>query len=310
MAIESPAYELILQHAVDSVELGVNDFRMDEALREISAMRNIYAGLLLLFKVKLVQLGNNDELIWIGAKRKRSVDYEQIRDLFKKHEVRVDWSKLGNIRKYRNDIEHLYDARRLKRDSVRQYILDSFSIACAFMRDHLSKDPQDLFDPEPWQYWMEEKSIFEQQQRECIALLDAFKWPTRTSALHVRNACCPECSSILLKPLPEKYYHNNYPDFRCSVCGHEMEFDLLLIAACEQVEERECYDYKCSGPMRFGECISCGHNTYDSLEGECAICGAEPFVCVRCGNIISTDEMAQDNGKVCGYCIHQAAKDD
>lgn len=310
MVIASSAYDLILKHAVGSVVLGVEDFRMQEDSREISAMRNIYAGLLLLFKAKLVQLGDGDVLIWIDEKRTRTVNYDRIKELFKQHKISVEWSKLVEIRKYRNDIEHLYDTRRLKRDSVRQYILNSFSIVCSFMRDHLSKDPQDLFDPEPWHYWMEEKSIFEQQQRECSALRDKFDWPTRTSAMHVRNACCPECSSILLKPLPSKGIHSDHPDFRCSVCGHDMDFESLVIAACEQVEDREFYDSKYSDSSRFGECIDCANNTYDALEGECAICGAGPFVCIRCGNIISTDEMAWDNGRYCGYCAHQMAKDD
>lgn len=46
----------LLKNSVESIQVGVEDFDSDDARRSVSAMRNIAAGLLLLFKIKLCML--------------------------------------------------------------------------------------------------------------------------------------------------------------------------------------------------------------------------------------------------------------
>jgi hypothetical protein len=56
----------ILENAVQSLQIGIEDFQSADQRRVLSAVRNITAGVLLLFKEKLRQLsptGSNDVLI-------------------------------------------------------------------------------------------------------------------------------------------------------------------------------------------------------------------------------------------------------
>jgi len=46
----------ILQNAIESIQIGVEDFQSDDDRRSVSAVRNIAAGMLLLFKEKLCEL--------------------------------------------------------------------------------------------------------------------------------------------------------------------------------------------------------------------------------------------------------------
>ncbi len=46
----------LIKNAVESIQVGVEDFSSDDERRSVSAMRNIAAGLLLLFKYKLCLL--------------------------------------------------------------------------------------------------------------------------------------------------------------------------------------------------------------------------------------------------------------
>jgi len=46
----------LLQNAIDSIQVGVEDYRMDDDRRYLSAVRNICAGILLLYKEKLKRL--------------------------------------------------------------------------------------------------------------------------------------------------------------------------------------------------------------------------------------------------------------
>ena len=55
----------ILKNAIDSIEIGLEDYNTGEERRFLSATRNLYAGILLLFKYKLVLLSppDSDEVL-------------------------------------------------------------------------------------------------------------------------------------------------------------------------------------------------------------------------------------------------------
>ena len=56
----------ILQNAIDSIVMGLEDYQSEDKKRMLSCVRNLYAGMLLLFKYKLVELspeGSNEILI-------------------------------------------------------------------------------------------------------------------------------------------------------------------------------------------------------------------------------------------------------
>ena len=50
----------IIQNAIDSIQIGVEDFQSVDDRRSVSAVRNIAAGILLLYKEKLCQLSPDD----------------------------------------------------------------------------------------------------------------------------------------------------------------------------------------------------------------------------------------------------------
>jgi hypothetical protein len=117
----------ILQNAVDSIALGVEDYDSPDPRRLISCTRNIFAEILLLFKHKLSSLSppNSDEVLikqqifptldpatglqWRG-KGKKTVDVQQIRERFESLGVAVDWKRVERINSYRNEIEHYFSS--------------------------------------------------------------------------------------------------------------------------------------------------------------------------------------------------------
>ncbi|MBW1777587.1 MAG: hypothetical protein JRJ54_08335, partial [Deltaproteobacteria bacterium] len=131
----------ILKNAIDSIAIGLEDYQSTDERRIVSSARNIFAGILLLFKHKLCELspaGSDEVLIkqkvlpeidatgavrWIG-KGKKTVDVQNIRDRFESLGISVDWKRLERINKYRNNIEHYYS--NLNTQSVQQLISDSF----------------------------------------------------------------------------------------------------------------------------------------------------------------------------------------
>src|SRR6266567_8643888 len=112
----------LLQNAVDSIEVGVEDYKLNTPRRAASAVRNFYAGVLLLLKEKLRQespVGSNEALIYdrlefkrgptgviFVGKGKKTVDVEQIKERFKGLGLSLDVKRLAQLREIRNDVEH------------------------------------------------------------------------------------------------------------------------------------------------------------------------------------------------------------
>jgi len=154
----------ILKNAVDSITLGIEDYESSDPRRLISCVRNLFAGILLLFKHKLADLsppGSDDVLIkrqvrpvvtpsgvnWVG-KGEKTVDVQQIKERFKALNISVDWKRVDEINKHRNNIEHYYSTH--PQGTLRTVIADSFIVIRDFVRNHLGKDPLDLLGSKTW----------------------------------------------------------------------------------------------------------------------------------------------------------------
>ena len=122
--------EGILKNAVDSISLGIEDYQLgtgncesSDPRRLVSCTRNLFAGIILLFKHKLAKLsppGSDEVLIkqrilpirnsegnieWQGrqGRRKKTVGVQEICERFKNIGILIDWNvliKLMNTAKY------------------------------------------------------------------------------------------------------------------------------------------------------------------------------------------------------------------
>ncbi len=149
----------ILKNAVDSIALGLEDYEASESdeRRVVSCARNIYAGILLLFKYKLSSLSdpNTDEalikekvqpkvvdnkILWVG-KGKKTVDYQSIKDRFDSLDIKVDWDRINKINDYRNNVEHYFS--NLEHKAIQGLISNSFLIIRDFIAEELQADPKE-----------------------------------------------------------------------------------------------------------------------------------------------------------------------
>ena len=150
----------IIQNAIDSIQIGIEDYESDDDRRSVSAVRNISAGVLLLYKEKLCQLSpddskellikqnirpvqNDDGEIIFEGKGNKTVDVQSIKERFKSLKVTVDWTRFDEINKLRNDLEHYYTA--MSPDAVREIVAKSFLLIRDFLSEYLGKDPSVFF---------------------------------------------------------------------------------------------------------------------------------------------------------------------
>src|SRR5258708_39828887 len=96
----------LFRNALESIRVGVEDYQSNQRGRLVSAVRNIHAGILLLFKEKLRRLpprgvlmmakiaperNPSGSVVFVGQGRK-TADVEQIRERFKALGIITDWN--------------------------------------------------------------------------------------------------------------------------------------------------------------------------------------------------------------------------
>jgi len=312
----------ILKNAIDSIQLGIEDFDNGDPKRLVSAVRNFFAGVLLLFKHKLADLSKADDealiksrvvpvirdgaIAWRGD-GKNTVDVQQIKDRFKSLEIDVDWKRLKGIQDYRNNIEHYHAST--SPEVVRQYITDCFLIVRDFIAVYLDSGPRDVLGQDTWERLINEQEVFDAEKRACAAELDELEWSVNAAHVWISGATCSECCSDLIRPVDPRKKHAEDNTFECKVCGQAWEYEELLKLAGSPHDTYRAIK-EGVGPFT-GVCPECGNEGYDEVEQECVFCGAEgPYECQRCGNTIMVDELSWDAGNYCAYCAHMMSKDD
>ncbi|WP_443936839.1 hypothetical protein [Pedobacter sp. MW01-1-1] len=308
----------ILSNAVEAIQIGLEDFKKKDPRRAQSALRNIFAGILLLFKEKLRRISpvDSDEVLikqtimpsldasgklFFQGKGKKTVDVQQIKDRFREFDIKVQWTVFDEINTLRNNIEHYYTD--LSPSVVNEVVSKSFKIIRDFCIVYLEEEPSELFGTASWNIFLETDEIYETEKAASLDSLARVDWIFDTLKGAVQNLRCPECESDLIHAMEIKKYKTEeaFP-LICKQCQNE--FDL------EEVIE-ECVKEELAGAAHlagmdggedpYTECPECFKFTYIYDEECCISCGyqQEEKNCAVCGTPLVL-EMAHD-GELCSY---------
>ncbi|NGZ27157.1 MAG: hypothetical protein G8345_09765 [Magnetococcales bacterium] len=313
----------LLANAAASIRIGIEDYQAsdDDKGRVLSAVRNVYAGVLLLCKEVLRRLSPGDELLLhleVVPKRgengiqfkprhegrvNRTIDKQEIVDRFKTLGLQINDSKISSISKIRNDIEH-YHSRHTPAE-IDRALSGAFIVIWELTRNHLHEDPEKLFGQDAWETLAEIKAVFDQAMKTCKDSLSGINWETGTLVAALEYFQCDACGSPLIKQIDPAYTDWRYARFQCHKCGESINSEKLVRSAIEESLFAESYlamtdggdpPYEdcpeCDGVYIFeeGRCLMCGFK----LSGECAVCWA---------GITLEDYMAGD-GNLCSYHQH------
>lgn len=307
----------LLTNAAQSIQMGVEDYLSPDPGRALSGVRNVTAGVLLLFKEKLRQLSPapSDEvllkqnieptitiegdLLFRGSGRK-TVDVHQIQERFESLGIVVDWKRVNDIVKLRNDIEHYYTGEPAAR--LRELIANTFLLVRDFLSLHLNVPPVELLGEKTWNVLLQTAEVYTKELQECQAERGRIGWPTdglRALSDHIR---CLTCDSELMKPVNATEGRLPSVEFRCSSCNETRLFEDLAEKAVDSCYGAEAHiSIKDGGESPYEECPECDRDSYLVNENICAACGYEGEFgeCAICGAGISPTE--QESGGLCDY---------
>ncbi len=313
----------LFDNAVQSLQIGIADYESNDPRRAVSAVRNFYAGTLLLAKEALIRAAPNaDPDDVIGARYKptpdgeggvkfepssaQTIDFEAIGQRFKDFGLSIDREALKDLNRIRNDIEHFYTSQ--PREAVREAIAKAFPVVLDLFK-LMDEDPREALG-DAWQTILEVRAVYQRERAACRKTFEHVDWP---DALDDVALLCPECQSELLAQNDPRNRDFQSAAATCRSCGAHIPAEALAEYALENHFEHENYLAAKDGddPM-VGICPDCGVTAYitGGSEPGCAWCGFQLDECARCMVGLTPDNVSPDNSNLCGYCANLMAKDD
>lgn len=315
----------MMKNAVDSIWIGMEDFHDDDPRRAVSAIRNFYAGILLLFKCKLQELspaGSEEALLkknilpiinqatgettWVGAGN-NTVEVKDIRDRLKSLGVDgIEWKRLENLQKIRNNIEHYYSKDPV--DQMKEAIASALHLIIQFCKPHLGKDPVQILGQECWDLLLGVASLYEAELKASKESLASVKWPYSEVTDAVDSMRCSECDSQLIKAIDASAIGAAI-EFSCSSCGVNSSYEAVItIALPESMAWSNYVSVKDGGDALIEDCPVCGEGTFLVSQGECAVCFSELeyLFCDACETALCVDEQHFEG--LCSYCDYKLGK--
>ena len=313
----------LLKNAVLSIELGVEDYLTDEERRVLSAIRNLYAGVLLLCKQvlwnvsppdtdgsliykDLVPRNINGTVQMVPRKPHRNtVGRPQIEERFKELGLNLDWSKLHNLTRIRNDVEHLF--MTVKPAIAKEALASAMPIIEQLLVEHLQEEPTRLFRDEVWKALLDNKDVFDQQQARCINSFQNMNWEYDTLAEAALEIRCSQCGSSLVRQSDPNIQSFDAMEISCAECGVELDREDVFETAIGEATAGEAYIAMTDG----GEppvttCPECLRESWVNGEG-CVFCHCADLTCSICEEQFNPDDFNYDAG-MCSYCAWKMEK--
>lgn len=321
----------MLDNAVSSIRLGLEDFKAvsTDETRALSAIRNLTAGLLLMFKVKLQELSPPESKeallkqnvmpaldmagkpIWIG-KGGKTVDVESIITRLDGLGVKgIDWKLLRKLTEMRNDVEHYYT--RLPTSGLLEAMAASFHLIQQFVPTYLNRTPVQLLGENVWAYLTAQEAFYKREHEICQKANKAVSWTHPLLAISATLLQCPACRSELIKPRvpvaapPET-------SFECTCCGTVAKYEEAAEVILTMHHYADLY-YAATkgGEPPISTCTRCTHYTYLTEEAFCVLCldNSPSPACLECGRELDQGEIDENDDltKLCGHCRYTMEMD-
>lgn len=320
----------LLQNALDSICLGVEDYKLsiesaDRSIRVVSAARNLFAGVLLLFKYKIAVMAGSPEnaakLIYktkgfearirqdgaldvVLQQESRTVDVKDIRKLFKDLNVVTDWGVLNELQRCRNDLEHLHAQHPI--EEIKRFLVALFPLLRDFITTEIRENPYELLGA-TWDVMLQNHDFYSKSLADSRSRWSALGVLDHTMELF-QTCLCRACGSALLEPYREDAASSlrfDDSEFRCScmACGQTDSFTEVLAEELRYLKENPFDEAEV-----IIECEHCWHPTFDLSEGICHLCTYEchPAKCSECDSFLDQDQSKY--GSLCNGCeeaVHQ-----
>lgn len=286
----------LFKNAIDAIQVGVEDYLMGDNRRYLSSVRNVCAGILLLYKEKLKRLSpshdgevlikqfikpvfdENGNISFVGDGAK-TVDVQAIKKRFKSLKIQYDWGKFDEINKLRNNIEHYYTEK--SSEVVREIIVESFLLIRDFISDYLEEDPYAVLGEDCWQSLLNTAEVYQAEAKACRQSFDTYRLEGQILEHLLENTKCPSCYSSLVKGEGYSDDRDLIPLLTCASCSQTFSIE---DSAEVMIDSYDNFDQGYT-------LVSC-----NDCESESSVVGlGDKWICFSCHGFYNASG-------ICGYC--------
>ncbi len=282
----------IYKNAIQSIRLGIEDYKQGkkDSCRYISSIRNINAGVLLLFKSYLSNISpeNSDEILIkknikitmcsktktlkFEGESKNTINWKETLKRYKDLNIKLDekiLSKVNTIAKHRNNIEHYYLDN--PKENVKPSIYNCFIVIRYFINKVLGfKGMEHYLDKVTLKCFEEIEKEYEEEKKKCNKKIDEIKDIKEVYLEVIKEQYCENCTSPLIIPDGKK-------SFKCKSCDKRYSAELIIYSK---------------------KCWRCG----SSIAEDYAIHPQHLHFHMDIENDLDLERAIEEN--MCGYCIH------
>jgi len=311
----------LFENAIESLTVGIEDYQRNSRPRSLSAVRNFYAGTLLLAKEVIVRkvpgadpdeilgarykpVGNGAGSVQYKAVGNRTIDFDQVAERFRDFGISISHSKLKDLNRIRNDIEHLFT--NATHEAVREAIAKAFPVIVELFR-LIDEEPREVLG-DAWLAMLEVRSFYESELEQCEETFAKVDWQSTTLAEAPK--LCPDCGSHLVEHANPENTAYEEARARCRACGEEIEAEKLVVTAIERYPELSHRDIKHGAEPDYTTCHECDLDTFVLSENRCVWCKATLGTCAVCDEQLTPDNKDPDGDGLCSYHAYVLSKDD
>lgn len=316
----------LLTNALNSIQLGIEDYQSNDLRRPVSAVRNFYAGVLLLGKQCLLnEAPDADPMEVLGSRfapkpdgkggvvhepeGHQTIDLGQLRRRFQDFGLRWPNGDVNSLQRVRNDLEHFHSPA--PHQALRQAIADCFPLVEGFFA-LLEVDPCEALGS-AWEIMLSEERFFSEQKLTCDATWKQLPWSENIDKL--KKIACPKCGSSLIYQEDSLNGDPAMIQGKCKACGArfgEEETITLLLEA--QYGDDDYVAMTDGGDPIVGDCPECGSHTYVHDPEGPSLCFWCDFTisgdCWRCNAQLTPQNTSVNDSSMCDYCYWMTNKDD
>jgi hypothetical protein len=313
----------LFENAVTSITLGIEDYQSNDKRRPASAVRNFYAGVLLLGKQCLINAAPEADPMEVLAskfvpvpdeeggvehepKGYQTIDLGELRERFNKFGLKWPGGEIKGLQKLRNDFEHYHSPA--PKESIQQAIAECFPLVEGFFKI-LSEDPSTSLGM-AWDIMLAEEAFFAKQKAECDATFEKLPWGG--SFTNSEDFGCDNCGSSLIYQDDSDNADPSSIEGKCRACGGTMSAETTVAMIVQAEHGVDDYiQVKDGGDPAIHDCNECSLHTYVETGDYvgCYFCDYSiDEDCARCGTGLTATTQSVNNPALCDYCDHMTDK--
>jgi len=321
-------HSTLISNGANSIRLGIEDYKQNDNSRLVSAVRNIYAGILLVLKEKLRRLSpvgsdevlikskiipvldDSGEVFFVG-KGVKTITLQEIEERFTCLGIVADFKSIKEIQVVRNNLEHYCLQDKKGTDShqlVRKVLAKCCRILDVFLNKELKVSPAELLG-EVWSDLIQIQEVYDLERQQMVADFERISSESKSllEAL-LEYAICPSCDSDLIKVIDDDFEGSD--NVVCVHCSDKFDLASMCCNALDLHLDNGYFVAKDGEEPNLEQCPQCFRETFVVAEDKCPLCGytREYHRCNICGTELSVEE--QRFGGLCSYHDYVMSKDD